>query len=81
VVGAETFEDQKRLQLVGVWAEAEREHPLVCAQVVLISSGLNDWKSTPPEYSMDDWLAQALAFLKQVCCLPPYCRIVARRMH
>jgi lysophospholipase L1-like esterase len=35
-------------------------------QVVLISSGLNDWKSTPPEYSMDDWLAQALAFLKQV---------------
>ncbi len=38
----------------------------VCKQVVVVSSGLNDWRTNPPMYSVDDWTSKAIAFLQKV---------------
>lgn len=35
-------------------------------QVVLVTSGTNDWHSVPPLYTLEDWLTDATAFLAQV---------------
>ena len=35
-------------------------------QVVVVSSGTNDWHSLPPMYDLEEWVAQAVAFLREV---------------
>jgi hypothetical protein len=35
-------------------------------QVVVVSSGTNDWHSMPPLYSLEDWVTQGIGFLKEV---------------
>ena len=37
--------------------------------MVVIASGTNDWHSVPPLYTLDEWLAEAVAFLQQVAPL------------
>ena len=39
---------------------------LVFLQVVVVSSGTNDWHTVPPLYTLSQWLSQAVGFLKQV---------------
>lgn len=49
---------------------------LVCGQVVVVSSGTNDWHSLPPLYSLKEWVSKGVAFLREVgLSAPPQSRL------